>query len=160
MEFEILPATWRDLNSLRQVEQECFPKDAWPLLDLVAVLTLPDVVRLKAAAAGQMVGFIAGEVRRGERLGWITTVGVMAAYRRKGVGAALMAACEAQMEMPVVKLCVRRSNLEAIRLYHNLGYHEDAIWPNYYHDGEDALVLAKKQLLNEDKSFVSSPQSG
>ena len=44
----IQPATWRDLNSLRHLERLCFPKDAWPLLDLVGVLTLPNVVRLKA----------------------------------------------------------------------------------------------------------------
>ena len=47
----IEPATWRDLNALRHLEKVCFPLDAWPLWDLVGVLTLPNVVRLKAMVA-------------------------------------------------------------------------------------------------------------
>ena len=38
---EILPANLLDLSALRHVEQVCFPKDAWPLLDLIA----PEVER-------------------------------------------------------------------------------------------------------------------
>jgi len=39
---------------------------------------------------------------------------------------------------------VRVSNQPAIRLYHRLLYHEVGIWPGYYLDGENALVLEKK----------------
>src|SRR4030042_1173571 len=39
-------ATWRDLNHLRQLERACFPKDAWPLLDLIGVLTMPEVGKI------------------------------------------------------------------------------------------------------------------
>ncbi len=44
----IEPATLRDLGALRHLEQVCFPKDAWPLLDLIGVLTFRGVMRLKA----------------------------------------------------------------------------------------------------------------
>ena len=51
--MEILPASLRDLGALRTLEHACFGRDAWSLLDLMAVLTFPDVIRLKAVDAGQ-----------------------------------------------------------------------------------------------------------
>ena len=58
------PATWRDLNPLRSLEKICFPVDVWPLFDMIGVLTFPGVVRLKATQNGEMVGFIAADIRR------------------------------------------------------------------------------------------------
>ena len=66
------------------MEQTCFPKDAWPLLDLIGVLTWPGVVRLKAVSDEQMVGFIAGDPRRMEGMAWIATVAVLPEYQRQG----------------------------------------------------------------------------
>jgi ribosomal protein S18 acetylase RimI-like enzyme len=140
----IQPATWRDLNSLRHLDQLCFPKDAWPLLDLVGVLTLPNVVRLKAEADGLMVGFIAGDIRSSQHLAWIATIGVLPDYRGRGIGRMLLEACEAQLHQPRVRLCVRASNQTAIQLYLNSAYQRAGFWPNYYQDGEDALVMEKK----------------
>jgi ribosomal protein S18 acetylase RimI-like enzyme len=139
----IQPATWRDLNSLRHLEQLCFPKDAWPLLDLVGVLTLPSVVRLKAEADSLLVGFIAGDIRASQHLAWIATIGVLPEYRGRGIGRMLLEACEAQIHMPRIRLCVRLSNQTAIQLYLNSAYQRAGMWPNYYQDGEDALVMEK-----------------
>jgi ribosomal-protein-alanine N-acetyltransferase len=140
------PATWRDLNGLRQVEQVCFPKDAWPLWDLIGVLTLPNIIRLKAVDDGKMVGFIAADVRPGQPIAWIATVGVLPEYRGQGVGTALMRVCEERISVPSIRLNVRISNQEAIRLYEHLGYHQVGTWPGYYQDGEEALVMEKKKL--------------
>lgn len=140
----IQPATWRDLNSLRQLERVCFPRDAWPLLELVGVLTLPNVVRLKAEADSQLVGFIAGDVRSAEHLAWIATIGVLPDYRGRGIGRLLLEACEAQIHEPRVRLCVRVSNKTAIQLYLGSAYQRAGLWSNYYQDGEDALVMEKQ----------------
>ena len=140
-------STWRDLNALRRLEQVCFPKDAWPLWDLVAVLTLPNVVRLKAVCQEQMVGLIAADIRHSENLAWIATLGVLPEYRGQGIGAALLAACEGRLAMPRVRLCVRISNQPAIRLYDRCGYQRYEIWRGYYADGEDAIVY-QKHLVN------------
>ncbi len=136
-------ATWRDLNALRHLEQVCFPQDAWPLWDLIGILTLPNVVRLRAAIDGKMVGFIAGDFRPSENLAWIATVGVLPEYRRQGIGEALVLACEQHLRVPEVRLSVRVGNLEAIHLYEHLGYQKAGYWPAYYQDGEDALVMQK-----------------
>ena len=138
-----MPATWHDLGELRTVEHECFGDDVWPLWDLVGVLTFPGVVRLKAMASEKMVGFVAGDVRPREGLGWITTIGVLPAFRRLGIAYALLEKCEEAMGMPVVRLCVRRSNLGAQKLYQKAGYKPAGVWERYYSDREDALVLQK-----------------
>jgi ribosomal protein S18 acetylase RimI-like enzyme len=155
------------------------------VLDLIGVLSFSNVVRLKAVsgnALGQVVGFVAGDIRREEGLAWISTIGVLPEYRGQGIGAALLRACEerllpqgfaqkalpegfaqkalpegfAQKALPegfaqkdgrrvkAVRLCVRRSNEAAIRLYDRFGYAKIGEWSGYYQDGEAALVLEKR----------------
>lgn len=139
----IEPATWRDLNALRHLEQVCFPQDAWPLWDLIGVLTFPNVFRIKASVNGQMAGFIAADLHRSENLAWIATIGVLPEYRRQGIGTALLTAVEEQITASSIRLSVRVSNHPALNLYNQLGYSRYGTWPHYYADGEDALVLEK-----------------
>ena len=143
--MEILPANLRDLGQLRHVEQACFPKDAWPLLDLMAVLTFPEVVRLKAVEDGHMVGFIAGDPRRTEGMAWIATLGVLPEYRRQGIARLLLLECEKRLNSTRLRLCVRLDNTPAIRLYEQEGYLRVGTWTKYYNDGGDALVMEKIQ---------------
>ncbi len=107
------------------------------------MLTFPGVARLKAVVGGKMIGFVAGEVRLHEGVGWITTLGVSPAYRRHGIAFNLLARCEEGMNMPVLRLCVRRSNQAAQQLYQKAGYRPSGVWERYYSDHEDALVLQK-----------------
>ena len=141
--MEIQVASVRDLGSLRRLENACFEKDAWSVFDLVAVLTWPDVIRLKAVEKGQMVGFVAGDPRPAQDVGWIATIGVDPRYQHLGFGRALLRACEAQMKFPRSRLTVRISNDKAISLYEKEGYRTIDIWKRYYNDGEDGLVMEK-----------------
>lgn len=140
----IEPATWRDLNALRNLEQVCFPQDVWPLFDLIGVLTFPGVVRLKATYAGSMVGFISADIRRHEDVAWISTVGVLPEYRRQGLGSRLLLTCEEHLPVSEIRLSVRASNNPAIQLYMRHGYRQYRVWQRYYSDGEDALVYEKR----------------
>ena len=139
----IEPATWRDLSALRTLEQVCFPQDAWPLWDLIGVLTFPNVLRIKATVDGHMVGFVAVDIRRSEDLAWVATIGVLPEFRRQGIGSALLVAVEERVGVTSIRLSVRTSNLPALTVYNRLGYHRYGTWPHYYADGEDALVLEK-----------------
>jgi ribosomal protein S18 acetylase RimI-like enzyme len=139
----IQAANLRDLNALRKLEAVCFPKDAWPLIDLIGALSLPNVLRLKAVDEGRMVGFVAADLRPGQNLAWIATIGVLPEHRRRGVARALLLACEERVRVSAIRLNVRVSNKGALQLYHELGYAEVGIWPDYYEDKEDALVLEK-----------------
>ena len=141
--FQILPATWRDLGPFRHLLKVCFPQDAWPLLEMIAVVSLPHVVRLKAVIDGQMVGFIAGESHLADGKNWIATLGVLPEYRRWGIGTALLQACEEHMSLPRIRLTVRVENIAARQLYEEQGYQQIGIWKNYYRGGTDALLFEK-----------------
>jgi ribosomal protein S18 acetylase RimI-like enzyme len=144
--MNILSASLLDLGSLQHIERACFEKDAWPLLDLMAVLTFPNVVRLKAVLEGQMVGFVAGDPRDAQGFSWIATIAVLPELQRQGVGRTLLEACESKLSTPRVRLCVRTDNGGAIRLYEQAGYQRMDVWRNYYKDRGDALVMEK--ILN------------
>ena len=95
-EYEILPgsgitiesATWRDLKDLFQLEKDCFQLDAWPLLDILGALTIPQIIRLKAVDQEKMVGFIAVDLRRSQQTAWIATLAVLPAFRKTGIASA------------------------------------------------------------------------
>jgi len=142
--MEIQTANIIDLAALRRLEAACFDKDAWPFLDLIAVLTFPEIIRLKAVDSGEMVGFVAGDPRSSEGVAWISTIGVDPRYQRRGIGRALLRACEAQVKLPLMKLTVRLSNHGAIAMYEQEGYRSLDIWKGYYNDGENGLVMVKK----------------
>ncbi len=141
--FQIQTATWRDLKEVQYIERTCFEQDAWPMLDLLAVLTFPSTVRIKAVVDEKMVGFIAGDLNLREKVGWITTIGVLPEHRNRGIATALLAACEQEMDMPKVRLCVRVSNITAQSLYEHLGYQKVETWKKYYSGKEDAFVFEK-----------------
>ena len=148
MPMEIISASIRDLNALHKLERVCFEKDSWSLFDLIAVLTFPDVVRLKAVEGGQMVGFVAGDPRPSQGFSWIAMIGVLPEYRRRGIGRDLLHACEAQLRTPRLRLSVRDSNQAAITLYEREGYRTMDIWKAYYDDGENAIVMEKPRQMN------------
>ncbi|HEX2696437.1 MAG TPA: GNAT family N-acetyltransferase [Anaerolineales bacterium] len=143
--MEIVPASLLDLNALNKLEHAVFEKDAWPLLDLIAVLTLPDIVRLKAVENAQMIGFAAGDPRPADGLAWIATIGIAPAFRRRGFGRELLHACEQKLKAARIRLSVRASNDGAIRLYEHEGYRRIDVWQKYYNDGEAAIVMEKER---------------
>ncbi|HNH27364.1 MAG TPA: GNAT family N-acetyltransferase, partial [Anaerolineales bacterium] len=138
--MEIIPANILDLTALRKLEKESFDRDAWPMIDLIAVLTFSNVVRLKAMENGNMIGFVAGDPRPRDGWGWIATIAVDSNFRRRGIGTALLHACESQLGVQRSRLTVRTSNQGAINLYEKEGYRTIDVWKAYYSDGEDAIV--------------------
>ena len=139
----IQTASWHDLNPIRELEQLCFPLDAWPWLDMLGVLTLPSMVRLKAVEGDKITGFIAADVKRRRRFAWIATICVHPDTRGQGLGTTLINACEDRLTVPRVRLSVRASNTAAIKLYSRSGYIQTDIWKRYYRGGEDAVVMEK-----------------
>jgi ribosomal-protein-alanine N-acetyltransferase len=143
-DIDIMPATWRDIKELHQLEKACFEEDAWPILDVLGVLTLPQVLRLKADHQGKMVGFIAADLRRMQGTAWIATFAVSPQYQRRGIGTTLLKACESLINLPRIRLSVRQSNQPAIHLYQNHNYRQVDLWIAYYKDGDNALIFEKK----------------
>lgn len=153
--LEIRNASWRDLNALIKLEKLCFsPDDAWSLLDIIAVLSNANTARIKVEYDGQMIAFAAGERQNQSYLsigkntiGWITTIAVAPDYRKMGIGTKLLLAIESTLDTPIVRLSVRRSNQNAIRLYQRNGYEKVDLWKDYYVGNEDAFIFEKNLTI-------------
>ena len=141
--IEILPATWRDLKAVHQLEKVCFQLDAWPLLDILGALTIPQIIRFKAQQEDELVGFIAVDLRRSQATAWIATLAVRPDFRRRGIGAHLLEVSEELISLPLIRLCVRETNHPAIQLYLKHSYKQVETWKRYYRGGENALVFEK-----------------
>jgi [ribosomal protein S18]-alanine N-acetyltransferase len=142
--IEILPAGWRDWLGVRSLEQACFGPDAWSGLDLFLALVGPSL-RLKVVSEKTVVGFAMGEPHPSEGYAWIATLGIAPAFQRRGLGARLLAATEARLTPPLLKLTVRQSNGPAIQLYEKAGYRPVRTWENYYAGGEAGIVMEKQR---------------
>lgn len=129
---------------MHQLEKICFPLDSWPLFDIIAALSFPNIVRLKATDGSRIVGFVLGDHRPFDDTAWIASLAVHPDYRNQGIGADLLQRCEKELKTPRVSLSVRISNEAAIRLYKRHGYRVVSNWPKYYNGGEDALVMEKE----------------
>lgn len=151
--FVITKANLYDINAILRLEQACFSDDAWTILDIIGTLTLPEVIRYKASSGNTLAGFAAAEIHRTEHSGWITTLGVFPQFRKQGIGLALLHECEADINLPKIRLCVNTKNTEAIHLYTNAGYREIGVWPAYYSTGCDALVMEKHDKSKNSASL-------
>ena len=92
-----------------------------------------------------MVGFVGIDIRNSQNQAWIATICVEPEYQRRGIASALLTESESHIRQPVIKLSVRASNKSAINLYRRFGFQEAEIWPAYYRDGENALVMEKRK---------------
>jgi ribosomal-protein-alanine N-acetyltransferase len=141
---EILPANLWDLNAVRELENVSFPLDAWPLIEMIGVLSLPSIERWKAELDGKLVGFVAADIRRRQKVAWIATIAVHPDYRGRGIGGKLMDVAEERCGQPRMRLSVRKGNAAAQALYQGRGYEQIDVWPQYYQGDEDAIVMEKK----------------
>jgi ribosomal protein S18 acetylase RimI-like enzyme len=138
-----LPATWRDTMAVHELEKLSFAMDAWPLIELIYVLGAPGVDRWKAMLDKKLVGFIATDIRAKQRLAWIATIAVHPDHRGQGIGDKLIGLAEEHCGQPRMRLTVRASNFTAQALYHRRDYFQVDVWPRYYVDKEDAIVMEK-----------------
>ncbi len=103
---------------------------------MLAVDDVPD------QGSGVIAGYLCRWLVAGES--HILNVAVHPDFRGGGFGAALMAEAVAEAQIRKAQLMileVRRSNLEARRLYRKFGFEERRLRRNYYGPGEDALVM-------------------
>lgn len=133
------------------------PADAVPALAALHALAFPpsrvwgaDAIGLMLAMPGAFAlwrpgeGFVLARVAADEAE--ILTLAVAPAARRRGLGAALMAAAMAGAVLrgaAAMFLEVAASNAAALALYQGLGFDGVGRRRRYYEDGEDALVLRR-----------------
>lgn len=133
----------KDLNEVLRIERICFKHPYDYSTFLYFLIKCADGFYV-AEENNQIVGYIISSVE-GDK-GTLVSVAVLPEFRRRGIGSRLM---EESMnffssKVDYVELQVRVSNVEAISFYKKFGFEETGLIPNYYIDGEDALIMSKK----------------
>jgi ribosomal-protein-alanine N-acetyltransferase len=139
----------RDIDDVAALEAESFT-NPWTRAMLANELRESPSARLYGLRvhSGELAAFCACWIVADEL--HVNTVAVSPAFRRLGLGSALMReVMEQAAAAGAVRatLEVRRSNVPALRLYAALGFKIEAERPRYYtQPEEDALILWNQQL--------------
>ncbi len=142
-------ATVNDLETLYEIEKECFTTEAFTKEQIGYLLQNPNVVSLVAQINGENAGFIIGLIYSGDkrRIGHIYTIDVAAKHRRRGIGLKLLKELEKIFVQKGVETCyleVRIDNVAARDLYRKQGYIETGQLKGYYPLGTHGIRLQKK----------------
>jgi len=97
-----------------------------------------------SVSGNELTGFIVIDMA-GSFVGYIKLIGVLPAWRGRGIGRQLMAFAEARVfrESPNAFICVSSFNEGAQRLYERLGYGVVGCLTDYLIDGYDEILMRK-----------------
>lgn len=122
-DYESIVRVWTEAGLSARLEgrdaREAFDRQlaAFPGLYLVAV---------DSASADRIVGVVLGT--HDGRKGWINRLAVVPSCRRRGIGAALVSACDQALRaagMEIVAALIEPPNEASVRLFEGLGYRAD-----------------------------------
>ena len=139
--YDIRDARPEDLDPIYEIELNSFP-DPYPKGLLKAFFFMPGSI-VVASSRGEIVGYAIGIIRE-DNLGHIISIAVDGKIRRHGVGESLLRELIARLSKGGVKrilLEVRKTNIEAKRLYQKFGFETKKEITGYYKDGESAEVM-------------------
>ncbi|MGD0965369.1 MAG: GNAT family N-acetyltransferase [Candidatus Acidiferrales bacterium] len=134
-----------DFAKLYQIDQACYePEIAYSRRELRHYMRFPGLECVVAEAESRVVGFClaAGE----EGLGYVITMDVLAAYRRRGIASALLESVEQRLaarQVSVVWLETATDNDAAIAFWQRHGYRKHGVRKDYYPGGRDAYTMRK-----------------
>ena len=137
--------TLQDAPAIANLEKLCF-SDPWSEKSIASEVNNPLSYWLVAEENREIAGYVGSQsvLDAADMM----NLAVNPAYRRKGIGEALVNALTqylVQNNIIALLLEVRVSNLPAIALYEKLGFVQVGRRPKYYHNPrEDALILRKE----------------
>ena len=143
--MNILPMSDGHISAVAQLERECF-SEPWSEDGLRAELTKDEARFFVCECDGEAAGYMGMHVILDEC--YITNVAVFPAFRRKGIGEALVSHCikkAADEGCAFISLEVRVSNASAIALYEKTGFASVGERKNFYsRPTENALIMTKE----------------
>jgi ribosomal-protein-alanine N-acetyltransferase len=141
----------RDFETLYAIDQACYePAIAYSRRDLHNYLRFPGADCLVAEADNQAAGFIL--TAHDDHWGYIVTIDVLEAHRRRGIGAMMLQESErtlAASGVHEVALETATNNASAIAFWKKHGYRTEGVRKNYYPGGIDAYSM-HKQIAHPD----------
>ena len=144
MDYHILDADKRHLDTLVELEHQCF-SIPWTRDQLKAELPDEHHEFLVAESGESVLGYVGMMYVLDE--GYISNVAVSPDYRRQGIASALIEALlrrAEELRLSFVTLEVRESNAPAIALYETFGFAPVGRRKGYYDaPKEDAILMTK-----------------
>ncbi len=131
----------RDFKDIMEIDREAFsPRN--PVYDVYIYVTYCNI--LVADIGGKVVGYIA-VMDLDKETSKIVSFAVKKEFRGRGIGKRLLTSaierCRENGKNRIL-LEVRVSNYVAQNLYKKMGFRIVDVVPRYYHDGEDAYIMA------------------
>ncbi|WP_423793444.1 ribosomal protein S18-alanine N-acetyltransferase [Methanocaldococcus indicus] len=134
-----------DIDEVEEIEKEAF-KRPYPRNLILGLWTMYPNCFYVAEIDNKIVGYILGTLDFGN--GHIVSLAVRKEFRKKGIGTALLKTLENYyfnvLNCGYIVLEVRVSNIPARKFYYKMGYKDRKLIPKYYEDGEDAILMIKK----------------
>ncbi|WP_158813796.1 GNAT family N-acetyltransferase [Methylocapsa sp. S129] len=144
--LSIRPAKLNDLDAILALELAVFATDRLSRRSLRAFIASPHRPLLVAISDEGLAGYALVALRKRAAAARLYSIAVDQRSGRRGIGRALMAACEhyaAAHGRRALRLEVRSDNQPAIALYERLGFRQFGHYDNYYADGARALRFEK-----------------
>jgi ribosomal-protein-alanine acetyltransferase len=142
-----------DLEAVHALELSAFATDRLSRRALRRFIAAPHRPLIVAKFGSALAGYALLAVRKNAKTARIYSVAVDPRQGRRGVGRALLQACERYARghgRTALRLEVRYDNAAAIALYEKLGYRQFGSYPGYYADGAEALRFEKTLRTPQD----------
>jgi ribosomal-protein-alanine acetyltransferase len=146
------PATFDDLKTLVELENECFTMDRLSLSSFRHFLRTETSDLFVVISQKILVGYYLLLFRQGTALARLYSIAISPQMRGQGLGRSLMNHAIEQTRLrnkSYLRLEVRPDNNTAIALYQSLGFKKFSTKPHFYEDDSDALVLEKHLIPRE-----------
>jgi len=144
-----------DLEWVMRINRICLPENYTTFFFMDLYQRFPETF-IVAEEDGEVVGYIMCRIETGTpsfklfgitKKGHVISIAVLPEHQREGIGYALMQEAMEALVYYRAKECyleVRTSNVPAVSLYRKMGFEVARTIGDYYADGEDAYVMARK----------------
>lgn len=145
--MQLRKGTVEDLDAILKIERSVFSSDFFNRRQFRYLMTKAKTVFIvicdDRGVAGYSILFTPSHLRHSR----VYNIAVSNEARGKGYGKALLQRMEKDsrnLSYSAIRLEVRRDNRPAISLYEQFGYRGIGEKPDYYEDGQDALIYQKQ----------------
>ncbi len=152
----------RDLDAIARLENASFETDRVSRRSLREFLRADHRPMIVATIGDELAGYALVSLRKTSLAVRIYSLAVDAQFARRGVGRALLAACEAyarRNRRAALTLEVRYDNSSAIALYEGSGFRQYGEHAHYYADGAAALRYEKSLDPASGRETGNNPPS-
>ena len=134
-----------DIDQILEIERTSFNHyDAYSLADFERWYHYNPDLCIVAEVNGRIAGYVITRILDG--IADLASLAINLAYRRSGIGTALLDAIERRVKaygVNEINLEVRKTNLSGLAFWQNMGFLSFGTLPGFYEDGEDAVRMRK-----------------